>query len=147
MAKGNLPLELYLRTNITPKIDFRIEEFHYYGKERLVVFIIPAAIRETTNWMGIPRIRINSSVTDLRPYSDWIRQIYMTGYDWTAEIVENATLADLDLEAILKAREGYMQRNPRISWVILPSWSGNLRPKRRPPGKFSRFPLFWQPLS
>jgi len=112
MAKGNQPLELYLRTNITPKIDFKIEEFHYYGKERLVVLIIPAAIRETTNWMGIPRIRINSSVTDLRPYSDWIRQIYTTGYDWTAEIVENATLADLDPEAIMKAREGYMQRNP-----------------------------------
>lgn len=112
MAKGNQPLELYLRTNVSPKIDFKIEEFLYYGKQRLVVFIIPAAIRETTNWMGIPRIRINSSVTDLRPYSDWMRQIYMTGYDWTAETVENATLDDLDPDAIKKAREGYIQRNP-----------------------------------
>ena len=111
-AKGKQLLEPYLRLYITPKIDFRIEEFHYYGKERIVVFVIPAAVRETTDWMGIPRIRISSSVTDLRPYADWIRQIYNSGFDWTAQIVEDASLEDLDTEAIAKARKGYIQRNP-----------------------------------
>ena len=48
----------------------------------------------------------------LKPYTDWIRQIYTSGFDWTAQIVEGASLEDLDQDAIRKAREGYIQRNP-----------------------------------
>ncbi len=36
-------------------------------------------------------------------------------YDWTAQVVEDATLADLDPDAIKKAREGYKQRYPKLA--------------------------------
>ena len=35
--------------------------------------------------------------------------------DWTAEIVADATIDDLDKEAIAKAREGYKQRYPTLA--------------------------------
>lgn len=34
-------------------------------------------------------------------------------YDWSAEVIPNATMADLDTEAIKKAREQYTIRNPK----------------------------------
>ena len=36
-------------------------------------------------------------------------------YDWTAEIIPDATIDDLDKEAIAKAREGYKQRYPKLA--------------------------------
>ena len=36
-------------------------------------------------------------------------------YDWTAEVIPEATIDDLDNEAIAKAREGYKQRYPRLA--------------------------------
>lgn len=36
-------------------------------------------------------------------------------YDWTAEVVTEATIADLDPEAIKIAREGYKQRYPKLA--------------------------------
>lgn len=45
-----------------------------------------------------------------------------TEFDWTAQIVENAELNDLDSEAILMAREGYKQRYPKYA-NICDNWS------------------------
>ncbi len=36
-------------------------------------------------------------------------------YDWTAEVVESASLRHLDPEAIKKAREGYKERYPKLA--------------------------------
>lgn len=36
-------------------------------------------------------------------------------YDWTAQVVKNATIDDLDSDAIKLAREGYKQRYPRLA--------------------------------
>ena len=36
-------------------------------------------------------------------------------FDWTAQVVEDATLADLDTDAIRMAREGYKQRYPKYA--------------------------------
>ena len=35
-------------------------------------------------------------------------------YDWTAEVIPDATIDDLDKDAIAKAREGYKQRYPNL---------------------------------
>lgn len=110
-ARGNQNLEIFLRQYITPKISFKIEEFFADGK-RFVVFVVPAAKDEPTCFMNIPYVRVDSSVTDLRSYTDWMRTIYNSHRDWSAEIVPNATLSDLDPEAIAKAVEGYCQRFP-----------------------------------
>ena len=114
-AKGNQNLEIFLRQYILPKIDFKIEEFCDEEGKRFVVFIIPAAKGEPTCFMNIPYVRVDSSVTDLRPYTEWMRIIYNSQKDWTAEVIVDATLDDLDKEAIAKAREGYKQRYPNLA--------------------------------
>ena len=114
-AKGNQNLEIFLRQYIMPKIDFKIEEFCNEEGKRFVVFIIPAAKGEPTCFMNIPYVRVDSSVTDLRPYTEWMRIIYNSQKDWTAEVIVDATLDDLDKEAIAKAREGYKQRYPNLA--------------------------------
>lgn len=114
-AKGNQALSLYLKLYVEPKIDFRFEEFLYHGKERIVVMIVPAALGQPTCFMGMPYIRIDSHVTSLAPYLDWIREIYNSGHDWTAVIVPGATLSDLDAEAITEARKGFKERYPKLA--------------------------------
>ena len=75
-AKGNQDLELFLRQYISPKINFTIEEFYDSQEQHFVVFVIPAAKGEPTTFQGVAYVRVDSSVTELYPYSDWVRQIY-----------------------------------------------------------------------
>ena len=111
-AVGNEALELYLRRMVVPKVNFTIEEFLYEGHERVVAFKIPAAVNEPTTYKQKAYVRVDSHVTELTPYVDWVRQIYTSQTDWSAQIVEDATIEDLDPEAIRLARAGYKLRYP-----------------------------------
>ena len=114
-AKSKQPLELYLRQYTTPKINFHIREITANNGKRVIMFEIPAAKGEPTNFMNVPYIRVDSSLTELRTYPDWMRQIYYSTTDWSKEIIDNATLDDLDTEAIQLARTGYKERNPDLT--------------------------------
>ena len=120
-AVGNEALELYLRRMVVPKVNFSIIEFMYEEKERVVLFKIPAAVNEPTTYKQKPYIRVDSHVTDLTPYVDWMRQIYTSQIDWSAQIVEDATIEDLDPEAIRLARAGYKLRYPDFA-EAMESW-------------------------
>lgn len=111
-AKGNQDLELFLRQYVSPKINFTIEEFSDAKDRHFVVFVIPAAKGEPTAFQGTAYVRVDSSVTELYPYSNWVRQIYNSIIDWSAVIVPEATIADLDTSAIEKARKGFYERFP-----------------------------------
>jgi ATP-dependent DNA helicase RecG len=112
--KGNQDLELFLRVNTTPKINFQVERFFYKGNENcpISVFIIPAASEQPTCFQNVPYIRVNSSTTNLRDYHDWMRSIYNSRTDWSKEIIPEASLDDLDPEAVIKARHGFAERYP-----------------------------------
>lgn len=114
-AQGNEALELYLRRMVMPKLNFSIVEFEYEGNVRVVMFKIPAAVNEPTTYKQKPYIRVDSHVTDLTPYVDWMRQIYTSKIDWTAQIIEDATLDDLDSDAILIARKGFAEKFPQFA--------------------------------
>ena len=114
-AIGNQDLELYLRQYISPKINFSIDTFLYENKTRMVVFKIPAAVNEPTCFMGKSYIRVDSHITELSPYVEWTRTIYNSKIDWTAEIIEEATINDLDPDAIDLARKGFKQRYPDLA--------------------------------
>ena len=103
---------------VVPKVNFSIIEFMYEGKLRVVLFKIPAAVNEPTTYKQKPYIRVDSHVTDLTPYVDWMRQIYTSQIDWSAQIVEDATLDDLDPEAIQLARAGYKLRYPDFAEAV-----------------------------
>lgn len=111
-AQGNQSLEIYLRQYIAPKVNFTIDEFMYEGTTRVVVFKIPAAVSEPTTFINKPYVRVDSHVTELTPYKEWMREIYTSKVDWTAKIIEDVTIDDLDSEAIHLARDGYKLRFP-----------------------------------
>ena len=81
----------------------------------MVVVKIPAANGQPTFFMNEPFVRINESKTSLRPYTDWIKQIYESSEDWSKVIVEDASIEDLDPSAIRVAINGYKERFPRLA--------------------------------
>lgn len=107
---SNQEYEIWLRNMIYPKIGFEIFEFVYEG-QNIVLFRIPAAKGEPVNFSKKPFIRINSSKTDLRNYPTYIRQIYNSHEDWSAKIILNATIADLDDTALVLAKNKFKEKS------------------------------------
>ena len=79
-------------------------------KCRVIVFQIPPAIRGIpTTWQGAVYAREHESICPLPMNKvDLIRS--QIGMDWSKEIVEDATIEDLDERAIEKARELFSKR-------------------------------------
>jgi len=111
---GNQDYELWLRRNCSPIVPFEVEEFEYEGKH-IVIFEIQAAVGEPVNFKGAAYVRVGSNLTKLKDFPDFVRQIYNSQKDWSAEIVKNATFDDLDPEAIAKARELYAKEHEKLA--------------------------------
>ena len=79
-------------------------------KCRVIVFQIPPAIRGIpTTWQGAAYAREHESICPLSMNKvELIRS--QIGMDWSKEIVEDATIEDLDERAIEKARELFSKR-------------------------------------
>lgn len=107
---GNQDFELWLRTLLYPKIGFEIFETDLENKH-IVLFRIPAARIEPVNFQKKPYIRINSQKTDLRNYPDYVRLIYNSLEDWSAKILDDATIRDLDDGALQLARVKFKDRS------------------------------------
>ncbi len=106
-----------LRKAFTPQIDYRICEIERDGKQ-LVIFSIPAANRHPTAYKNERYIRIGSSLTNLKDHPVIEEYIFQSSNDWSAEIVPEASLDDLDEQAITKARSLYAEKNPSLSEAI-----------------------------
>jgi len=115
--EGNQDLELWVRNLLHPKINFEIFEFEY-NKKNIVLLRIPSAKGEPTHFQKKPFIRIGSNKTDLRNFPDYIRLIYNSLEDWSAKTIPNATIADLDEEAIKTAREKFKEKSSKTSFYI-----------------------------
>lgn len=74
------------------------------------MFKIPAAVGEPVHFQKMPHIRFGSSLTDLRNYPQYIKAIYNSQDDWSAKVIENATIDDLDKDAISLAREKFKEK-------------------------------------
>lgn len=85
-----------------------IYELDINGK-RVILFQIPPAIPGIpTTWNDMAYGRANESLVPLSMQKlDLIRQ--QIGFDWSKTIVEEASMADLDPEAIRRARELFIQ--------------------------------------
>jgi ATP-dependent DNA helicase RecG len=110
--QGNQNLELWLRTLLRPKINFEIFEFTYHNQP-IVLLRIPSAKSEPTHFQKKAYIRIGSNKTDLMNYPDYIRIIYNSQEDWSAKIIEKASIKDLDQEALKVARLKFKERNTK----------------------------------
>lgn len=110
---NNQDYELWLRKNLSPTISFEIEEFDYKGFH-IVIFVIPATTTEPVCFKNEAYVRIGSNLTKLKDFPDYMRQIYNCQTDWSAEIIEDATIDDLDPQAIEKAREWYANKHEHL---------------------------------
>lgn len=95
-----------------------IYEVEQDGK-RMVLLEIPAAPQGIPiSWKGDYRARAGESLVPLSlDKLDEIRQ-QTINMDWTAAVLPNATLDHLDPAAILRARQGFAERYPRLAEQI-----------------------------
>lgn len=110
-AKGNQDLLPWLAGGLRPNTGFepRIVE-HPDG--RVVLFEIGPARDQPVRFYDQAFIRVGSSKTELSKHPEKARAIWMCGRDWSASVCEAATLADLDPEALTKAREQFVVKHP-----------------------------------
>lgn len=113
--EGNQNLELWLRNLLTPKINFEIFEFQYHQKP-IVLLRIPAVKGEPLHFKTNAWVRIGSHKTNLKKYTDYIRTLYNSQEDWSAKIIEQASIRDLDIEALKLAREKFKERNTKAQF-------------------------------
>jgi len=114
--QGNQDVELWIRNLLSPKINFQIFEFKYGGIHQITMLRIPAAKSEPTHFQKKAFIRIGSHKTDLRNHTDLIRIIYNSQEDWSAKLINNASLADLDPEAIKLAKEKFKEKSTKAAF-------------------------------
>jgi len=77
---------------------------------RVIMFQVPAASGTPMNWKGFPYGRNGESICSLTPNK--IEQIKATAnYDWSRQIIETATIDNLDVEAIKLARIQFKTKN------------------------------------
>ena len=111
----NQDLELWLRNLMLPRINFEIFEFRYDGKP-VVLLRIPAAKGEPTHFQKKAFVRIGSNKTDLRNFPNYVRIIYNSQDDWSSKIIDKATIADLDPDALKLAREKFKEKSTKASF-------------------------------
>lgn len=99
-------IKIEISKNTTDNISFiDIYPLMINGK-RVIMFQVPAAMGIPTSWKGFPYGRNGESLVPLNQLK--IEQIKATAnYDWTRQIIENASIDDLDKNAINKAREQF----------------------------------------
>lgn len=92
--------------NTTDNVSF-IEIYEVIKDDkRVIMFQVPAASGTPINWKGFPYGRNGESITALSPNK--IEQIKATAnYDWSRQIIEKATINNLDNDAIKLAREQF----------------------------------------
>ena len=112
-----------LAQHTTDRNTFRdIFELKVEGK-RVLMFQVPATPRGIPmGWKGHFYARRGESLAalDMSKYEEIRRQT--SDFDWSKQIVDGATIADLDEEAIKKAREGYKEHYPKQKKAV-DSWS------------------------
>lgn len=104
-------LKMQIAENTEPRVTFRdIHELHL-AEGRVVLFEIPAApLGIPISWKGHFYARAGESLTSLGLDKQDEMRRQTLAQDWTAQVVPTATLADLDADALHKARESFAQK-------------------------------------
>ena len=125
--QGNEELEFYIRRYLSPSIRFEYFECSYDATHKVEIFRIPAAVGEPTNFQGKASIRLGTSLTQLKDYPHYAKHIYNSQEDWSAKIIERATIDDLDPKAIDLAKEKFKEKQAGKSFYSeIDEWSNAL---------------------
>ena len=116
-----------LKTEIANKTNDRMTFLNIYElnieNKRVVMFQIPAATKGVpTSWEGhyYGRDSENLHPLSLNKLERIRKQI--DNYDWSGEIIQDATIQDLDEKAIEKARKEYIGKHPHLEKEVN-SWN------------------------
>lgn len=118
-------LKMQIADDTEPGVTFRNIHEITVNEQRVVMFEIPSAPKGIPiSWKGHYYARAGESLTSLGlDKLDEIRN-QTSETDWSIKIVENATLDDLDSNAVQKARESYSKKYAnRFSSEDLELWS------------------------
>ena len=110
-GKGNQDLLPWITTGLIPNPGFEVFMVDHPGG-RVVVFEIDPARGRPVSFYGKSFVRVGSSKASLKRHPDKEGAIWTRGSDWSAEICKDATLEDLDPEAVAKAREQFVIKHP-----------------------------------
>lgn len=119
-AKGNQDLLPWLAAGLRPNTGFEpYVVAHPDG--RVVLFEIGPANGEPVSFYGKAQIRVGTSNTELGKHPEKARALWTRGSDWSAEVCAAASLADLNPEAVAKAREQFIVKHPAQA-VAVAGW-------------------------
>lgn len=118
-AKGNEDLIPWLSRMLTPKLAFKVDEVVMESGVKVVLFTVPAAINSPVKFQSTDFIRVGSYTKKLSDYPDEQAKIWRKqAADWSAAVCEGATVNDLLPEALVRARELYAIKNPKLLEAI-----------------------------
>ncbi|MCE2689588.1 MAG: putative DNA binding domain-containing protein [Rubrivivax sp.] len=110
-GKGEQLLPLWLSLGLRPNVGFEIHPFTYQG-ERVVLFEVHPAFDRPVEFYGTAYVRDGTSKTELSKYPEKARTIWNRRVDWSAQVCEQASLNDLEPQAIVKARREFATKFP-----------------------------------
>lgn len=110
-AEGNQPLIIWLQQMTVPRADFTFHECSHPDGKVILLEIHPARTAPIA-FRSIRYIRIDSHKTKLSDHPDKEARLWeKLGQkdDWSGEVVADATLADLDADALVEARRRFTE--------------------------------------
>lgn len=110
-AKGNQDLLLWLAMGLQPNVGFEVSVLDH-PKGRVVFFEVGSARDRPVCFYGTAYIRVGTSKTELHKHPEKERALWTRRADWSGQVCEVATLADLDQAALTKAREQFRIKHP-----------------------------------
>jgi ATP-dependent DNA helicase RecG len=111
-----------MANHTSPKLSFvDVYRVNYQGLDVLLLEIPAAPQGTAVSWKGHRYGRDGESLGGLNDYELKKIQSQTQRADWSAQIIEQANLDDLSLEAIDMARKQFAEKNPKLKDEI-PSW-------------------------
>lgn len=110
-GEGNQPLVMWLTQKTSPRADFQFHELAHPDGHLVILEIFPPRAAPLA-FAGARYIRIDSHKTLLSGHPDKEARLWaMLGQkdDWSGEVVPEATLNDLDAEALAAARQRFTE--------------------------------------
>ena len=105
---------------LLPRVHLEVYEVHHPAG-RVVLLEVGPAPGQPIKFYGKAYIRISGTKALLDDHKQKEAALWHLHTDWSADVVPNATLDDLDPKAVEKAREEYAEKNPRQA-VDVAAW-------------------------
>ncbi len=110
-ARGNQDLLPWLGALLQPNPGVEVLAVDHPSGRVVLLAVSPARDRPVV-FSGKAYCRVGTSKTGLLRHPEKERALWTRGSDWSAELCDSASLADLDPEAIAKAREQFVVKHP-----------------------------------